>query len=820
MPPFPAKFSRARAPRFTVITASLMATLGAGAIAISSLTSCSASDSTLLAGAGGGAAVVVPAGEVCTTPVASALAARFEPAQIVLPRCARPGDSTCVTRSVKVRVNPDICQARTVVFTSSDATVVAAPANSAFTLHTTTLPLTIQGGATAGTSTITVVVPTHDDPAAGPAALNPTSCVAAGTCIEATLAVEVVDPTPLACSGTAAKTALAAGQTLRGNGGPRRREPFGARGRQRPQRQRLRLAHRSLRRDARLRGGRDARGLRRARPGDHLRARQPGASSARSRSRSRMNPALLPDDGAAPARCASPTRGRRSRSRAPSPSPTRASSRSAGSGRSRSRRRASAPTRRWSPTTRGRTRCKRRLTHRAVDGHLHGRRRHGDVRHAAPRSLRRDGAARRARSTGRGCSTTSRTTTSAASAPSRKGTTLAGHPAHRDAVHDGRRLQARRDLPRRHRDARRRPASARSCRRRPSRTRTRRPSTTGGTSTRAPATAALRPRRRTPRSSAISRSCTATRTATTSPPAAENLPAGVPPNDPSVIGDHPGGQCAMWVDPIDCADPDRRRPDAAENDEAAGAREQLPDRALRAHAHAHELLQRRVQPRRQLPGHHGVRRLAAEPGADALREHLGRRRRTTTRSRSASPSTTTATASATSSSPSSAPATSRGTTTGPTASPSAHRARLRAGRQRRPQRRRLQRPVQPDRHRGRPPLRDGRELRRLRPRRRARHEAAARRRLAEAGRRLRRRRGRREVHRLARPPALLGSRRALHRRGNGRARQGPGRRARRRRPRAHRRVDRRRHARPLQLRRSTPSTSSARSPRAGATSRT
>jgi hypothetical protein len=33
-------------------------------------------------------------------------------------------------------------------------------------------------------------------------------------------------------------------------------------------------------------------------------------------------------------------------------------------------------------------------------------------------------------------------------------------------------------------------------------------------------------------------------------PNGENLPAGVPPDDPSVVGDHPGRECAVWVDPI------------------------------------------------------------------------------------------------------------------------------------------------------------------------------------------------------------------------------------------------------------------------------
>lgn len=33
-------------------------------------------------------------------------------------------------------------------------------------------------------------------------------------------------------------------------------------------------------------------------------------------------------------------------------------------------------------------------------------------------------------------------------------------------------------------------------------------------------------------------------------PGAENLPAGVSPDDPTVVGDHPDHECAVWVDPI------------------------------------------------------------------------------------------------------------------------------------------------------------------------------------------------------------------------------------------------------------------------------
>lgn len=41
-------------------------------------------------------------------------------------------------------------------------------------------------------------------------------------------------------------------------------------------------------------------------------------------------------------------------------------------------------------------------------------------------------------------------------------------------------------------------------------------------------------------------------------PGAENLPAGVPPDAKAVVGDHPGHECAVWVDPID-EDPNKAK---------------------------------------------------------------------------------------------------------------------------------------------------------------------------------------------------------------------------------------------------------------------
>jgi hypothetical protein len=41
-------------------------------------------------------------------------------------------------------------------------------------------------------------------------------------------------------------------------------------------------------------------------------------------------------------------------------------------------------------------------------------------------------------------------------------------------------------------------------------------------------------------------------------PGAENLPAGVSPTDKSVVGDHPGDECKVWVEPLDGPDHDKQ----------------------------------------------------------------------------------------------------------------------------------------------------------------------------------------------------------------------------------------------------------------------
>lgn len=140
-------------------------------------------------------------GEVCGTPTPEKVRVRFEPAFVVVAPCDDPSDAGCSARSVNVVVDPDFCVPTSVAFETSDPAVVAAPAEDTVGVHRAAIPLSIRGGASKGSATITVRVPRGD-----------------GTDATATLAVDVVEAKPLACEAGAAATTpmLNGGDTLRG----------------------------------------------------------------------------------------------------------------------------------------------------------------------------------------------------------------------------------------------------------------------------------------------------------------------------------------------------------------------------------------------------------------------------------------------------------------------------------------------------------------------------------------------------------------------------------------------------------------------------
>jgi len=193
-------------PRF-VLQTGIFAWLALATLA--TLPSCGSTDTSPTSGTGG-ATTTIPEGELCGDPDPANLVLRMSPTEIAVPTCSDASGASCTTRTVKVRIDPDICGTRTVRFTSSDPSILPAPSSVVATLHTTTLPIQLHGNAKAGTVTLTASIETADD---GVAATTPP--------VTTTLTVDVLDPTPIACAGTLSKDALAAGEALNGTGGLR-----------------------------------------------------------------------------------------------------------------------------------------------------------------------------------------------------------------------------------------------------------------------------------------------------------------------------------------------------------------------------------------------------------------------------------------------------------------------------------------------------------------------------------------------------------------------------------------------------------------------
>ncbi len=176
----------------------LLASLALGALG-SSLAACGAGDDgTGGSGFGGGGPELRP-GDTCFPPT-SGSRIRFEPSRVFVPACS--GDD-CVTRTVNVIFDPDVCSSIPLTFASSDASVVAAPAADTFDLYKQVVTLQVGGGSAPGRATLTATAP------AGKAD--------ADTTVSGELEVVVLDAEVPACTGTA-DGLLDAGTTLRGDG--------------------------------------------------------------------------------------------------------------------------------------------------------------------------------------------------------------------------------------------------------------------------------------------------------------------------------------------------------------------------------------------------------------------------------------------------------------------------------------------------------------------------------------------------------------------------------------------------------------------------
>jgi hypothetical protein len=149
-------------------------------------------------GQGAGEPTLRP-GDVCSTPQPPSVRARFSPAQVFLPPCTGDG---CVTRSVRLIVEPDFCDDVPITYTSSDSASLEAPARGRVGLYESEHRFELAGATQPGRYTITAAMPRGD-----------------GQDATATLDVVVLDDALPACSGTAADGSLTEGETLAGTGG-------------------------------------------------------------------------------------------------------------------------------------------------------------------------------------------------------------------------------------------------------------------------------------------------------------------------------------------------------------------------------------------------------------------------------------------------------------------------------------------------------------------------------------------------------------------------------------------------------------------------
>jgi hypothetical protein len=155
---------------------------------------------TTTGGTGGTISNKLLPGEVCNDPTSNLIKVRAMPSTVFLPTCAA-GSTSCTTRTVNVIVDPDTCQKSPLRFTSADKSIAPAPADTTVDLHQDAAVITLTGGAKAGTTTVTAEV----------SFMGATGLIGkASTSIQ----VVVTDPAMPACSGTASTQALHGGDTV------------------------------------------------------------------------------------------------------------------------------------------------------------------------------------------------------------------------------------------------------------------------------------------------------------------------------------------------------------------------------------------------------------------------------------------------------------------------------------------------------------------------------------------------------------------------------------------------------------------------------
>ncbi|MFO0761840.1 MAG: hypothetical protein U0359_35695 [Byssovorax sp.] len=171
--------------------------------------SCGSDVTTGAGGSGGGGSDDnrLDPGEVCTEPMPGTIKARSKPDTIFVPRC-EAADKSCLVRPVEFIVDPDLCSTRQISFETSDADILPVPSSAGLVvdLRHPSVTANVHGGVKAGTATLTFHVKKQNSDAIE---------------TSAEVTVEVIDPAVPSCAGApgASTAALKGGDSLGGTAG-------------------------------------------------------------------------------------------------------------------------------------------------------------------------------------------------------------------------------------------------------------------------------------------------------------------------------------------------------------------------------------------------------------------------------------------------------------------------------------------------------------------------------------------------------------------------------------------------------------------------
>jgi hypothetical protein len=160
--------------------------------------------------------VTLRPGDVCVEPTAGSMLLRAQPARVFVTPCAG-GDAACATRPVKLVLEPDVCDDLLVELESESPEVLTAPEPAdgdepaSFGLYRASTTIRVHGASTTGTAGLLARVPQPD-----------------GTTAEARIEVVTLPADVPACEGTARTDALRAGDRLAAAGGASIALPEGA----------------------------------------------------------------------------------------------------------------------------------------------------------------------------------------------------------------------------------------------------------------------------------------------------------------------------------------------------------------------------------------------------------------------------------------------------------------------------------------------------------------------------------------------------------------------------------------------------------------